>query len=67
MLSLCIRNLDEINFFRPKEKRAKMLLIGAAMWHTNLRTGNSVSRKFSNRGAAELLLPLYQLSLCMYS
>ena len=29
-----------------------MLLIGAAMWHTNLRTGNSVSRKFSNRGAA---------------
>ena len=37
-----------------------MLLIGAAMWHTNLRTGNSVSRKFSNRGAAaaaELLLP----------
>ncbi len=25
MLSLCIRNLDEINFFRPKEKRAKML------------------------------------------
>ena len=25
MLSLCIKNLDEINFFRPKEKRAKML------------------------------------------
>ncbi len=25
MLSLCIRNLDEINFFKPKEKRAKML------------------------------------------
>ena len=25
MLSLCIRNLDEINFFRPKEKRPKML------------------------------------------
>jgi len=25
MLSLCIRNLDEINFFRPKEKRTKML------------------------------------------
>ena len=25
MLSLCINNLDEINFFRPKEKRAKML------------------------------------------
>ena len=25
MLSLCIQNLDEINFFRPKEKRAKML------------------------------------------
>jgi len=25
MLNLCIKNLDEINFFRPKEKRAKML------------------------------------------
>ncbi|MBD1174952.1 rRNA methyltransferase [Pelagibacterales bacterium SAG-MED01] len=25
MLSLCIQNLDEINFFRPKEKRLKML------------------------------------------
>ena len=25
MLSLCIRNLDEINFFKPKEKRPKML------------------------------------------
>jgi len=25
MLNLCIRNLDEINFFRPREKRAKML------------------------------------------
>ena len=25
MLSLCIKNLDEINFFRPKEKRVKML------------------------------------------
>ena len=25
MLNLCIQNLDEINFFRPKEKRAKML------------------------------------------
>ncbi len=25
MLSLCIKNLDEINFFRPKEKRPKML------------------------------------------
>ena len=25
MLSLCIENLDEINFFRPKEKRRKML------------------------------------------
>ena len=25
MLSLCVQNLDEINFFRPKEKRAKML------------------------------------------
>ena len=25
MLNLCIRNLDEINFFRPKEKRPKML------------------------------------------
>ena len=25
MLSLCIRNLDEINFFRPREKRPKML------------------------------------------
>ena len=25
MLSLCINNLDEINFFRPKEKRPKML------------------------------------------
>ena len=25
MLRLCINNLDEINFFRPKEKRAKML------------------------------------------
>ena len=25
MLSLCIKNLNEINFFRPKEKRVKML------------------------------------------
>ena len=25
MLSLCIQNLDKINFFRPKEKRPKML------------------------------------------
>ena len=25
MLSLCIKNLDDINFFRPKEKRPKML------------------------------------------
>jgi len=25
MLSLCIKNLDQINFFRPKEKRPKML------------------------------------------
>ena len=25
MLGLCIKNLDEINFFRPKEKRRKML------------------------------------------
>ena len=25
MLNLCIRNLDEINFFRPKEKRPKMI------------------------------------------
>ena len=25
MLSLCVKNLDEINFFRPKEKRPKML------------------------------------------
>ena len=25
MLSLCIKNLEEINFFRPKEKRQKML------------------------------------------
>ena len=25
MLSLCVKNLDEINFFRPKEKRTKML------------------------------------------
>ena len=25
MLCLCIKNLDEINFFRPKEKRPKML------------------------------------------
>ena len=25
MLSLCIKNLDEINFFKPKEKRPKML------------------------------------------
>ena len=25
MLNLCINNLDEINFFRPKEKRLKML------------------------------------------
>ena len=25
MLNLCIKNLDEINFFRPKEKRPKML------------------------------------------
>ena len=23
MLNLCIKNLDEINFFRPKEKRPK--------------------------------------------
>ena len=25
MLSLCTKNLDEINFFRPKEKKPKML------------------------------------------
>ena len=25
MFSLCVKNLDEINFFRPKEKRPKML------------------------------------------
>ncbi|MDA9694043.1 RNA methyltransferase [Candidatus Pelagibacter sp.] len=25
MLGLCIKNLDEINFFRPKEKRPKMI------------------------------------------
>ena len=25
MLNLCVKNLDEINFFRPKEKRQKML------------------------------------------
>jgi tRNA/rRNA methyltransferase len=25
MLNLCVKNLDEINFFRPKEKRPKML------------------------------------------
>ena len=25
MLNLCIKNLDQINFFRPKEKRPKML------------------------------------------
>ena len=25
MLNLCIQNLDEINFFRPREKRPKML------------------------------------------
>ena len=25
MLNLCIKNLDEIDFFRPKEKRSKML------------------------------------------
>ena len=25
MLSLCIKNLDQISFFRPKEKRTKML------------------------------------------
>ena len=25
MLNLCIKNLDEINFFKPKEKRPKML------------------------------------------
>ena len=25
MLSLCVKNLDQINFFRPKEKRPKML------------------------------------------
>ena len=25
MLSLCINNLDEVNFFRPNEKRPKML------------------------------------------
>jgi tRNA/rRNA methyltransferase len=25
MLSLCIKNLDEIDFFKPKEKRPKML------------------------------------------
>ena len=25
MLSLCVKNLDQINFFRPKEKKPKML------------------------------------------
>ena len=25
MLTLCIKNLDEINFFRPKEKKPKMI------------------------------------------
>ena len=25
MLSLCIKNLDEIDFFKPREKRPKML------------------------------------------
>ena len=25
MLNLCIKNLDEINFFKPQEKRPKML------------------------------------------
>ena len=25
MLNLCVKNLDEVNFFRPKEKRPKML------------------------------------------
>jgi len=25
MLGLCIKNLEEINFFRPREKRPKML------------------------------------------
>ena len=25
MLNLCIKNLDEINFFKPKEKRPIML------------------------------------------
>ena len=25
MLGLCVKNLEEINFFRPKEKRPKML------------------------------------------
>ena len=25
MLTLCVKNLDEVNFFRPKEKRPKML------------------------------------------
>ena len=25
MFSLCIKNLDEINFFKPKEKKPKML------------------------------------------
>ena len=25
MLNLCIKNLEEINFFRPKEKKPKML------------------------------------------
>ena len=25
MLIRCIKNLDEINFFKPKEKRSKML------------------------------------------
>ena len=25
MFNLCIKNLDEINFFRPKEKKPKML------------------------------------------
>ena len=25
MFGLCVKNLDEINFFRPKEKRAKMI------------------------------------------
>jgi tRNA/rRNA methyltransferase len=25
MLGLCVKNLEEINYFRPKEKRPKML------------------------------------------